>query len=165
MNLLSLDDSRIVQTLLSTGFKSSPEHHVDITGTAPEALEQLLHFKPQGKRYDCLLLDMNCPGFVEEPAGQKYGGIQLVSILRKDPRHEALKMLGVKVADAYTRVPILMFTTETSAILHNKALGDGEKRYGANRVLNKKDFLSSPSLLNLKKVIAETILDMHRIPA
>lgn len=165
MNLLSLDDSRIVQTLLSTAFKSSPEHHLDITGTAPQALEQLQHFQAQGKRYDCLLLDMNCPGFIEEPTGQKYGGIQLVSILRKDPRHPALKILSGNVADAYTRIPILMFTTETSAILHNRALGDGKKHYGANRVLNKKDFLSSPSLMNLKKAIAESILDMHRISA
>lgn len=163
MNLLSLDDSRIVQTLLSTAFKSSPEHHVDITGTAPQALAQIQHFQAEGKRYDCLLLDMNCPGFAEEPGGQKYGGIQLVSVLRKDPRHESLKMLSANVPDAYTRIPILMFTTETSAILHNKALGDGEKRYGANRVLNKKDFLSSPLLTSLKKAIAKSILETYII--
>lgn len=157
MRVLAMDDSRLIHQILLLLLKPVGVQ-LDLAASAPAALAHIQTAQQQNAPYDCFLLDLNCPGFEADPEHKRYGGYQLVSLLRQDKRRGALSALMQQTPQRYTTAPILVFTSETDPDLIKRVEGDGDRRFGATHVLQKSEYLNvnSQSLLTgmLKRVVS-----------
>ena len=157
MRVLAMDDSRLIHQILLLLLKPVGVQ-LDLANSAPAALAHIQAAQQQNTPYDCFLLDLNCPGFEADPDHKRYGGYQLVSLLRQDKRRQTLLPLIAQTPPRYTSPPILVFTSETDPDLIHRVEGEGDRRLGATHVLQKSEYLNvnSQSLLAamLKRLVS-----------
>ena len=126
LNVLVVDDSRVVRKLI-LNILSSRDFHCIEAENGIEALEKLVV-----NEVDIIIADLNMP---------KMSGLELVKTIR--------------ASDIYTKIPIIMLTTEKNEEEQEKCLNAGVNIYlikplpydelkdNINRLLNKKEAAQS----------------------
>ncbi len=148
MTVMSVDDSKVVKSILSLLLKPLGNPELIAQDNLEDALQTLSHRQQSGRPVDLILTGLRCRGLPIAPGTAPLGGFQLVQIVRGNVLDPALSMISSLFPQAGRRIPILVLTSENDPVLTDQV-----KAAGASAVLNKTFYFHAANQASFREVV------------
>ncbi len=155
MTVLSVDDSKVVKSILSLLLKPLGAPELIAQDNLQDALQTLSHRQQTGRPVDLVLTGLRCKGLPIAPVTAALGGFQLVQIVRGNVLDPALSMISSLFPQAGRLIPILVLTSENDPVLMDQV-----KAAGANAVLNKTFYFHAANQSSFRDVVRSHLQPM-----